>query len=143
MRIFSSRAQLEAAVGEDLGTSQWILVDQPMIDAFADVTGDHQWIHVDTTRYLTLSLLPAFRQQIYDIQNSRAQLNYGLNKVRFPGVVPAGSTLRGRARLAAVVDRDEAADIIVEYTVERDAPTSRSVLPSRWYGYCSEIRWGP
>jgi acyl dehydratase len=133
MRSFSSRAQLEAAVGEDLGTSQWILVDQPMIDAFADVTGDHQWIHVDTTRaaagpygatiahgYLTLSLLPAFRQQIYDIQNSRAQLNYGLNKVRFPGVVPAGSTLRGRARLAAVVDRDEAADIIVEYTVERD-----------------------
>ncbi len=133
MRIFSSRAQVEAAVGEDLGTSQWILVDQPMIDAFADVTGDHQWIHVDTERaaagpygatiahgYLTLSLLPTFRQQIYDIHNSRAQLNYGLNKVRFPGVVPAGSQLRGRARLAAVIDRDEAADVIVEYTVERD-----------------------
>ena len=133
MRIFSSRAQIEAAVGEDLGTSQWILVGQPTIDAFADVTGDHQWIHVDTARaeagpygaaiahgYLTLSLLPAFRQQIYDIQNCRAQLNYGLNKVRFPGVVPAGSKLRGRARLTAVVDRGEAVDIIVDYTVERD-----------------------
>jgi hypothetical protein len=70
--------------------------------------------------YLTLSLLPTFRQQIYDIQNSRVQLNYGLNKVRFPGIVLAGSQLRGRAHLAAVVDRAEAADVIVECTVERD-----------------------
>ena len=133
MRIFASRAQVETAVGEDLGASQWIRVDQKMIDDFADLTGDRQWIHVDTIRaqtgpygatiahgYLTLSLLPAFRQQIYDIQKARAQLNYGLNKVRFPGIVPVGSRLRGRARLAAVVDRGEAADVIVEYVVERE-----------------------
>ncbi|TGD85923.1 MaoC family dehydratase [Mycolicibacterium sp. CH28] len=133
MRIFASRAQVEAAVGEDLGTSGWVQVTQPMIDSFADVTRDHQWIHVDRTRaeagpygatiahgYLTLSLLPAFRQQIYDIPEARAQLNYGLNKVRFPGIVPVDSRLRGRARLADVVDRGEAVDVIVEYTVERD-----------------------
>lgn len=133
MRIFASRVEIEKAVGEDLGASQWIVVDQTMIDDFADLTGDRQWIHVDAVRaqtgpygatiahgYLTLSLLPAFRQQIYDIQNARAQLNYGLNKVRFPGIVPVDSRLRGRARLVDVVDRGEAADVIVEYTVERD-----------------------
>lgn len=133
MRVFSSRAQLKAVVGQELGTSDWIHVSQPMIDAFADVTGDHQWIHVDTTRaatgpygstiahgYLTLSLLPAFRRQIYAIHNARAQLNYGLNKLRFPGIVPVGSNLRARARLVAVIDRDDAADIVIEYTVERE-----------------------
>lgn len=91
-------------VGETLGPSQWVTVDQARIDKFADATGDHQWIHTDPERakrelplgktiahgYLTLSLIPAFMHDLIDIRFRHA-LNYGSNKVRYTGMVPSGS----------------------------------------------------
>ncbi len=91
-------------VGETLGPSPWITVDQTMIDKFAEATGDHQWIHVDPARaakempggktiahgYLTLSLLPRLIKSVLDVR-CRQALNYGSNKVRYTGMVPSGS----------------------------------------------------
>lgn len=111
-RVFSSSAELEDLVGEVIGVSDGVLVDQPRIDAFAQATGDHQWIHTDPERarqgpfgaaiahgFLTLSLIPVLAAQTYVINFGTARLNYGLEKVRFPSPVRAGSLLRGTATL--------------------------------------------
>ncbi len=109
-------ADLVAHVGHPLGTSDWVLIDQAMIDAFAAATGDHQWIHVDVARarrespggktiahgYLTLSLLPRLSQQIYAIRHRSRSINYGSNKVRFTAPVPAGSRVRLHQTLTAI-----------------------------------------
>ncbi|MBT2384108.1 MaoC family dehydratase, partial [Streptomyces sp. ISL-11] len=110
-RIFTSPEELRAAVGEELGPGDWLEVDQKRIDLFAEATGDHQWIHVDAERaaagpfgttiahgYLTLSLLAALVPPLMRAEGARMGINYGLNKVRFPAPVPAGSRLRARAR---------------------------------------------
>ena len=108
MRVFGDFAELDALVGRELGASQWVEVTQEMIDGFADVTNDHQWIHVDVERartdspfggtiahgYLSLSLLPQMVYRIYAIENIRQSINYGLNKVRFPCPVRPGDRLR-------------------------------------------------
>lgn len=108
MRVIGEFAELDALVGQELGTSQWVEVTQEMIDGFADVTNDHQWIHVDVERaktdspfggtiahgYLSLSLLPQMVYRIYSIENIRQSINYGLNKVRFPSPVRPGDRLR-------------------------------------------------
>ena len=99
---------LAALVGQKLGTSEWVVVDQHMIDTFAESTGDHQWIHVDVERakrempggktiahgFLTLSLLPRMSHTIWRINRRSRGLNYGLNKVRFTAPVPAGARIR-------------------------------------------------
>ncbi|HYZ31133.1 MAG TPA: MaoC family dehydratase [Crenalkalicoccus sp.] len=109
-------AELAGHVGRKLGTSDWIIVDQRMIDAFAEATGDHQWIHVDVERakrempggktiahgYLTLSLLPRLNQSIFAIRSRKRGVNYGSNKVRFTAPVPAGSRIRGHLTLKAL-----------------------------------------
>jgi acyl dehydratase len=109
-------ADMKAYVGKTVGTSEWVLVDQPMISAFADATGDHQWIHVDVERavkempdgktiahgYLTLSLLPRLSASIYRILKSSRGINYGSNKVRFTAPVPVGSRVRLQQALKAV-----------------------------------------
>jgi len=115
MRVFSGIEELQSAVGEHLGYSDWLTVDQERIDAFADATGDHQWIHVDPERaatgpfgstiahgFLTLSLMPIFGSQVYRIDGLKAALNYGVDKVRFPAPVPVGSRLRGGVQLKAL-----------------------------------------
>jgi acyl dehydratase len=98
-----------------------MLVDQARIDDFADATLDHQWIHVDTERaarelpcgatiahgFLTLSLLPAMRSQVFDVAGVSSRLNYGLGKVRFPAPVPSGSRIRATFDLTGVDDREE------------------------------------
>jgi len=100
-REFETLADFKAAVGEELGTSEWVEVTQEKINLFADATGDHQWIHVDPERaakgpfgkpiahgYLTLSLLPVLTEQIYSVKSVVMGVNYGANKVRFPHPVP-------------------------------------------------------
>ena len=100
------------AEGDDLGTSDWHEVTQQAIDAFADVTGDHQWIHVDVERaketpfggtiahgYYTLSLAPMFMEQIFALEGFAFAVNYGLDKVRFPAPLPVGSRVRMHAKL--------------------------------------------
>jgi acyl dehydratase len=101
-------------VGRELGPSEWVTVDQAMIDKFADATGDHQWIHVDVERakrdmpggktiahgYLTLSLVPRLAATLMRVEKRRHGVNYGSNKVRFISPVPAGARIRLRQRIA-------------------------------------------
>ncbi|HEX8665171.1 MAG TPA: MaoC family dehydratase [Beijerinckiaceae bacterium] len=115
MRVFASAAEMAAAVGTELGVSGWVEVTQARIDAFAEATGDRQWIHIDPERarrespyrttvahgYLTLSMLPVFIYDVIRLDGVRQSVNYGSNRVRFPAPVPAGSRLRGRIRLLA------------------------------------------
>ena len=107
---------LKEHIGRELGPSDWMTVDQAMIDKFADATGDHQWIHVDVERakrempggktiahgYLTLSMVPRLAATLVKVEKRRRGVNYGSNKVRFTNVVPAGSRIRLRQRIVAV-----------------------------------------
>ena len=109
-------AALADWVGRKLGTSEWITVDQKTIDLFAEATGDHQWIHIDVERasrempggktiahgFLTLSLLPRLSPMIYRVVKRSRSINYGTNKVRFTGPVPAGSRVRLHLTVKAV-----------------------------------------
>lgn len=107
--------ELKDRVGEELGVSAWHLVTQEDVDRFADVTGDHQWIHVDVERaratqfggtivhgYFTLSLTPQLAASIYTFKGFAYALNYGLDRVRYPAPMPVGKRLRMRAQLTRV-----------------------------------------
>jgi len=133
VRIISSIEEAIDTVGAEFGVSDWITVDQDRIDAFADATGDHQWIHVDAERartqtpygstiahgFLTLSLIPALSKANYRVENAKMGINYGLNRARFLAPVPAGSRVRVHSELvdARRVD-DTTVDLIVRHTVE-------------------------
>ncbi|MBF6296977.1 MaoC family dehydratase [Nocardia amamiensis] len=117
MRAFEDFDALRAAVGADLGTSDWITVDQHRIDQFASATGDFQWIHVDAARaahgpygrtiahgFLTLALLVPMTQQVLSVTCAKMAVNYGLGKVRFITPVPVGSRVRGSVTLTSVTD---------------------------------------
>jgi acyl dehydratase len=123
--------EIRAAAGRELGTSDWIEITQERIDAFADATGDHQWIHVDPERaatgpfgttiahgYLTLSLTNLLLPEIVEVRGISMGINYGVNKVRFPAPVPVGSRIRARAELAAVEDVANGVQGTVVITVE-------------------------
>lgn len=134
MKVFERLTDLQALVGQPLGTSDWVAIDQQRIDRFADATGDHQWIHVDPQRaqqgpfgttvahgFLTLSLLPLFFESGFAIGDVRLGINYGLNRVRFPAPVPVGSRLRAHFKLLAYEPLEPAgAQLTVEVTVERE-----------------------
>ncbi|HQT75494.1 MAG: hypothetical protein B7Z80_01410 [Rhodospirillales bacterium 20-64-7] len=125
-------ADMKNHVGEDMGVSQWVTVDQAMINAFADATGDHQWIHVDTERakrempggktiahgFLTLSLLPRLWDDVYRIRNTSRAINYGANKVRFTAPVPVGARVRLRQMLKQADDVKGGIRLTFESTVE-------------------------
>ena len=115
MRAFASLEEFVAAKGESLGFSDWHAITQEQVNAFANATGDHQWIHVDTERaaagpfggtiahgYLTLSLLPVLQMEIFTIKGLTMGINYGLDRVRFPSPVPVGSAIRAEATLTEV-----------------------------------------
>jgi len=108
---------IKARIGEELGVSDWHLVTQEDINAFADATGDHQWIHVDVERakdtpfggtiahgYYTLSLAPKFSYELFGVEGFAFGLNYGVNKVRFPAPLRVGARVRMRASIASVED---------------------------------------
>ncbi|HEX6873656.1 MAG TPA: MaoC family dehydratase [Micromonosporaceae bacterium] len=132
MRVFESLAALREAVGEHLGYSDWYPVTQEQVNAFADCTGDHQWIHVDPERaahgpfggtvahgYLTLSLIPVLFVQVLRVDGVRMGLNYGCNRVRFPAPLPTGSAIRAGVRVLSIEDIPHGAHIVYEVTVER------------------------
>ena len=131
MRVFTSFDDLTAAAGEELGTSDWLTIDQERVDQFADATGDHQWIHVDVEQaksgpfggtiahgYLTLSLVPFLGAQIFDLQTPGAKLNYGTNKVRFPHPVLVGSRVRSHVAVADVTDLPSGKQLTLRHTIE-------------------------
>ncbi len=131
MKHYAHLADLAAEVGAELAASDWIAIDQARIDLFADATGDHQWIHVDAARaaagpfggtiahgFLTLSLLPMMSESAFAIDDVRMGVNYGLNRVRFPHPVRAGSRVRGRFKLLAYEPLPGGAQLTVEVTME-------------------------
>jgi acyl dehydratase len=136
---FSGLDELRAAVGHDLGTSEWVAVTQEMVNTFADATGDHQWIHTDVERanaespfggpiahgYLTLSLTNLFLPQVVEVRGISAGLNRGTGKIRFPAPVPVGSRLRASVTLQAADDVERDGEVIgvdttMVITVERE-----------------------
>jgi acyl dehydratase len=125
--------EVKAHVGEELGVSDWHLVTQDKINEFADVTGDDQWIHIDTERakdtpfggtiahgYYTLSLAPRFSYDMFKFEGFAFGVNYGLNRVRFPAPMPVGERVRMRARLLSVEEIPGGAQIATELTFERE-----------------------
>ena len=118
MLEINSYEEFAAHLGEEIGTSEWLTVDQDRINQFADATLDHQWIHVDVERakaespykstivhgYLTLSLLPYFWNQIINVNNLKMLVNYGMDKMRFGQAVPVGSRLRMVTKLHEIAN---------------------------------------
>jgi acyl dehydratase len=134
VRDFATLGDMEAQVGAEIGLSRWFEVSQQRIATFADATDDHQWIHVDAERaarespfggtvahgFLTLSVLPAMLEDAIRMLDVTMALNYGLDKVRFPAPVPAGSRVRGRIVLAALDRVEGGAQLRLAVTVERE-----------------------
>ena len=133
MRTFDNVAAFSAAIGEDLGTSDWHTVTQEQINLFADATGDHQWIHIDPEKaakgpfgttiahgYLTLSLLPVLLEQTYAVDNLVMGMNYGANKVRFPSPVPVDSRVRVNAKMLEATPVKVGTQFVIQATVERE-----------------------
>jgi acyl dehydratase len=143
--VITSIARLKDQVGREVAVTGWFTVSQERIDGFADATEDHQWIHVDGERaraespygttvahgFLSLSLLPHLFGQAIEIQGMRLGINYGLNRVRFTGPLPAGSRVRARFRLAAVEDIDRGVQMTWIVTLEREGE-AKPVLVAEW-----------
>jgi acyl dehydratase len=131
-----------ALVGRHLGHSAWVLITQEQVNAFAEATGDHQWIHVDPERaakespfggpvahgFLTLSLLPMLVPQILETTGFRMGVNYGTEKVRFPAPVPVGSRVRAGATLDSARPLDGGVQIVVTVTVEVEGGTKPAMV---------------
>ena len=129
--VFANPDAVLAAVGQHLGHTEWITVDQDRINRFADATGDHQWIHVDVEKakagpfggpiahgYLTLSLTNLFLPQLIAVEELSMGINYGVNKVRFPTPVLAGSRIRGSAEIAEGEEVSGGVQVVIKITVE-------------------------
>jgi acyl dehydratase len=126
---------LRELIGKELGPTDWVEVTQEDIDKFADVSRDHQWIHVDRERAerespfgttiahgnLTLSLTDGMRAQLIDQEGVKAGINYGFDKVRFPAPVPSGSRVRARAEIVSVDDLGDGWwHVVTRFTIERE-----------------------
>jgi acyl dehydratase len=141
MKVIGSIDDALSLVGQELGVSDWLPVDQDRIDAFAEATGDHQWIHVDVDRantespfgapiahgFLTLSLIPGLSKQCYLVENAKMGINYGLNKVRFIAAVRVGSRVRVRSELA---DANRINESVVHLTVRHTVEIEGSDKPA-------------
>ena len=133
MRTINGIDEFESLIGQELGTSEWLTMDQDAISSFADVTGDHQWIHVDEARaaegpygativhgFFTLALIPKFSSEVFTIEGVSIRVNYGLNKVRFLQPVVVGSRLRGKVEVKDVIRGEKGTQVILQQTIEID-----------------------
>ncbi|MGO2025691.1 MAG: MaoC family dehydratase [Brevibacterium aurantiacum] len=131
MRTLNGIDEITSLVGTELGSSEWTTIDQDAINTFADVTDDHQWIHIDEERaaegpygativhgFFTLSLIPKFSSEIFTIEGVSIRVNYGLNKVRFAQPVPVGSRLRGTVSVNEVIPGDKGTQVILKHVIE-------------------------
>lgn len=141
---------LNTLINRDLEPTKWLVVDQALIDAFADATGDHQWIHVDVDRankeiggtiahgFLTLSLMSAMSQDILQIKGVGRAINYGFDKVRFTGVVPAGSKVRMRTTVTKIEDKNGGRLLTRNCIVEVQGPDGKihdkPAIIAEWLG---------
>ncbi|AHW65482.1 Enoyl-CoA hydratase [Corynebacterium glyciniphilum AJ 3170] len=132
MRVLNGLDELKASVGEHLGYSDWLEIDQERINLFADATGDHQWIHVDPERaadgpfgstiahgFLTLSLVSMLVWQVYTVEGTTMGVNYGTNKVRFPAPLPVDSRIRAGVDILSV-EPGGGHQVVTQVTIERE-----------------------
>ena len=146
---FDSAAELLAAVGKPLGTSEWLTVTQQRVDTFADATDDHQWIHVDPVRakdgpfgaciahgYLSLALVARFQPELIDVR-MKMGVNYGCDRVRFPAPVRVGARIRAQGELTAVeTTKDGGVQATIRVTIEIDGESRPACVAdtiSRYY----------
>jgi acyl dehydratase len=148
-RVFATPFDLAEQVGQALGHSEWLTIDQSRIDLFADATGDHQWIHTNPVRaaqgpfgaciahgYLNLALVNLFLPQIVEVRGISMGVNYGCDRVRFPNVVTVGARVRGSAELVAVEEIKGGIQATVRVTVEiegQDRPACVVDTISRYF----------
>lgn len=147
-RVIESLAELQQLAGTEVGVSEWCAVPQSLIDAFAELTHDPQWIHVDPKRaerespygttvahgFLTLSLLSHLHRQIVQIRGDYSRsINYGFNRLRFPAAVPAGARIRVRSKLQAVKEIVGGVECIWDVAVEIDGQ-EKPALVAEWLG---------
>lgn len=133
-------SELAGLVGQELGVSDWVTIDQALIDRFADVTDDHQWIHVDVPRasdeiggtiahgFLTLSLMSAMMHNLMEIEGYRRSINYGFNRLRFTGTVPAGARVRLRAKMLGVLSKPGTLTVRRDCTVEVEGQDKPAIV---------------
>jgi acyl dehydratase len=150
VETFHGLEELKASLGRELGPGPWFEVDQARLDGFADVTEDHQWIHVDPERaasgpfgttvahgFLTLSLVPHLVGSLRTVEGVRMGINYGLERVRFPAAVRVGSRIRGRATMTGLTELGEGGvQMITRTTIEIEGsakPACVADLVSRYY----------
>lgn len=148
LRKISGLDELRTLAGQEVGQSEWVRITQEMIDAFAELTHDHQWIHVDRQRalrespfkttiahgFLTLSMLTHLHTQSVEIEGDRRMgINYGLNRVRFTNPVRAGSRIRSRSALKSVDDIPGGVQVTWSITVELENE-EKPALVAEWIG---------
>jgi acyl dehydratase len=141
---------LQKSVGREIGVTEWVEISQDRINQFADATGDHQWIHLDRERagrespygttiahgFLTLSLLPQFLHEAIQLSGVRMAINYGLNRVRFPSAVPAGSRIRARVLLQSIRQVSDSTEALYLVTIEAqdsEKPCCVAEMIARYY----------
>ncbi len=131
MRVFDDIGSFTAAVGEHLGYSEWMVIAQDRVDAFAEATGDHQWIHVDAERaatgpfgstiahgFLTLALIPSLGGKLFQLEGITMGINYGTNKVRFPQPVPVGARIRAGVEVLEATPGRQGMQVVWKYVIE-------------------------
>jgi len=132
LHIIKSIDDMQSLIGEEVGLSDWVVIDQHRIDQFAEATTDHQWIHVDTERaarempdgktiahgYLTIALIPVLTRNFIHVENLARTVNFGLNKVRFIAPIPVGSRLRGRSIVLQAQQRADALLLTSQVRIE-------------------------
>src|SRR5271154_1772571 len=143
-RVFENTVELTKLIGQEAGLSGWIEVTQDMINRFADITGDHQWIHVDVERaqretpfastishgFLTVALMSRMSAEAVSVKsNAKMRINYGFNKLRFVSPVPAGARIRGHFVPLSVTE----GEIIWQVTVEVEGREKPSLV-AEWLG---------
>ncbi len=150
MRVFENPAELLTRVGEDLGETDWLEIDQARVNLFAEATGDHQWIHVDVEKarkgpfggpiahgYLTASLANYFLPQLIEVQGISMGVNYGCDKIRFPSPVPVGAKIRGTGSLTSAEETKDGgiqAKVTVKIEIDgQDRPACVIETISRFY----------
>ncbi len=146
MRIIESVEELRSLVGQEVAVGEWFTMEQLRIDAFADATGDHQWIHQDAGRarrespfgrtighgFLTLSLLSSMSHDCFEIRGDfRMRINYGLNRVRFPAPVPSGGRIRPRFTLDSMEDFDQGYQVVWIVNMELEG-SRKPALYAEW-----------
>ena len=148
MKVISSIDDAVGLVGQELGVGEWKEIEQKRIDAFADATEDHQWIHVDPERarsgpfggpiahgYLTLSLIPYLLGRTFQVEGVRMGVNYGLNRLRFPAPVPVPGTVRATFTLNDVKPIEGGTQVLVGFEVRVDGAAKPSAAGEAVYNY--------